>query len=200
MKKTLLTAGLFLGVILLHAQDRVFKPFKFDISMGAAVPQGGGSKGGFLIALEPKYAIQDQLWVGLRIESAVMARVYGYSDGTYSSANVSASGSYIVTGDYYFTTNPFRPFVGAGAGIYSLASGSVDYNGYASAVASTSKLGGMIRAGFEYSHFRMGIEYNILGNSSAQATDGSGNPYVATQRNSYLGVKFGICIGGGRLN
>ena len=203
MKKTLITAGLLLGVHFLHAQnnsDRVFKPLKVDVSIGAAIPQGSGSKSGGIFVLEPKYAIQDQFWVGLRIETAIMAREYSNSDGSYSSTNVSGSGSYILTGDYYFNTNSFRPFIGAGGGVYRLASATVDNNGYSSDIASSTKVGGMVRAGFEAGHFRLGIEYNFIGNSSVQAIDASGNPYAATARNSYLGIKLGVCFGGGRLD
>ena len=202
MKKLLFTAVVLFSALFLRAQsvDRVFKPFKFDISVGAAIPQGGGSKSGALIALEPKYAIRDQLWVRLRIESAIMARVYGNGDGTYSSANVSGAASYILTGDYYFNTNNTRPFIGAGGGLFGLASATVVYNGYTSDIASSSKFGGMIRAGFESRHFRLGVEYDIIGNSSVQTIDGSGNPFIVTASNSYLGIKLGICIGGGRLD
>jgi len=202
MKNTLVTALLILSVLSLHAQndDRVFNPFKVDISLGGAIPQGSGSKGGVLLAFEPKYAIVDQFWIGLRIETAIMARAFVNSDGTYSSANVSGSGSYVATGDYYFTTNSFRPFVGIGGGIYSLASASVDNNGNSSAIASTVKPGGMIRAGFELGHFRMGIEYNFIGNSTAMTTDPYGNSVTATSKNSYLGIKLGFCIGGRRLD
>ena len=38
------------------AQAQEFKPFKVNISLGAALPSGGG---GVLFALEPKYGIND---------------------------------------------------------------------------------------------------------------------------------------------
>jgi hypothetical protein len=40
----------------------------------------------------------------------------------------------------------------------------------------------MLRGGFEFGHFRAGLEYNIIG-----------------ERNNYLGIKLGVCFGGGRL-
>ena len=39
----------------------------------------------------------------------------------------------------------------------------------------------MARTGFEYGHLRMGIEYNFLADKAG-----------------YLGIKLGVCIGGGR--
>lgn len=202
MKKTLFTSVMILCAFFLHAQsdEREFKPFKVDVSVGGAIPEGSGSKGGGIFVIEPKYAIVDQFCVGLRIETAVMARAFKNSDGTYSSADVSASGSYLATGDYYFTNTSFRPFAGGGLGVYSLASASVDNNGNTSDVASATKFGGMIRAGFETGHFRLGIEYNVIGNSTVQSMDYQGNTYASTSKNSYLGIKIGICIGGGRYD
>ena len=59
-----------------------------------------------------------------------------------------------------------------------------------------------IRAGFEVMHFRLGIEYNLIGNSSESQTftDGTGNTVTNTvsSKNSYLGIKLGFFIGGSR--
>ena len=35
----------------------IYKPFKVNVSIGAAIPSGGG---GALFAIEPKYGINDQ--------------------------------------------------------------------------------------------------------------------------------------------
>jgi hypothetical protein len=58
----------------------------------------------------------------------------------------------------------------------------------------------MVRVGFELGHFRMGVEYNLIGNSAYQATDYYGNPITSISKNSYLGIKLGAVIGGGRLD
>jgi len=205
MKKTLLFSVFLLSLFLVHAQngDRVFNPWKVDLSLGGAIPQGPGSKGGGLFVVEPKYAVVDQFWVGLRIETAVMARSYQFSDGSSSSTNVSASGSYLATGDFYFTTENFRPFIGLGAGVYRLASISIDENGNNDGkIAASTKFGGMARVGFEAGHFRLGVEYNLLANTSLQVTDytsSSVNQLTTTYKNSYLGIKLGVVLGGRRL-
>jgi len=203
MKNTLFVTVLLLGIFVAHAQDndRVFNPWKVDLSLGGAIPQGQGAKGGVLFALEPKYAVVDQFWVGLRLETAVMARSFVYSDGSSSSTSVSASGSYLATGDFYFTTTNFRPFIGGGFGLFRLASASVDENsGSSSDIASATKFGGMVRAGFEVGHFRMGAEYNLIGNTTQQTYDyATGNNQSTTFKNSYLGIKLGFVFGGRRL-
>ena len=196
MKTSLLSVffTVMLGFSSIAQKD--LKPFKFDLSLGYAIPGGTGAKGGLIFAAEPKFAVIPQLSVGLRGEVAIMARgVSGVEDG-YDEVEVKASASYLATSDYYFTDNyNFRPFVGAGAGIYSLAATTVneyenEYDG-----SSKTKFGGMVRGGLETRHFRFGVEYNIVPKTTYVDINGSGN--TLTTKNGYLGFKVGICIGGG---
>jgi outer membrane protein W len=157
---------------------RVFKKFKTDVSLGYAIPKGEQSDGGVLFAIEPKYAITDQINVGLRIEVAVTANIDEVGDQSKATGN----GSYLLTGDYYFTTNKFRPFAGLGGGFYTTA--TVDANTELTSsgdLPTDSNFGFMARAGFEYGHLRMGFEYNFLKENAG-----------------YLGLKLGVVIGGGR--
>ena len=192
MKKLNLVILLLCAVAIVNAQT--FKPFKVDISTGYAIPSGTGAKGGVLFAVEPKYAVMDALSLGLRFEVAVMARGTSDGQGSLSSIDVKASGSYLATGDYYFTSNKVRPFAGAGVGIFSLASASGDENTTAVSAASP-KFGGMLRGGVELGHFRIGLEYNLVGNTDLKDVN---NATVGTSKNSYIGIKLGGVIGGGR--
>jgi outer membrane protein X len=161
-----------------NSNERNFKKFKTDVSIGYAIPQGSGTKGGVLFVIEPKYAVLDQLSVGLRMEAAVTANI----DINGNTGSAKANASYLLTGDYYFSNNKFRPFGGAGGGIFTTA--SVDQNTTATSVSTiptSSKFGFMARLGFEYGHFRMGAEYNFVADKAG-----------------YLGIKIGVCIGGGR--
>ena len=74
MKKLFSAIAILIVSLSLTAQD--YKPFKVDIALGYASPGGKGAKGGVLFAIEPKYAVMDQINVGLRIEGAVVARGY----------------------------------------------------------------------------------------------------------------------------
>src|SRR5688572_17307287 len=198
MKKTcvFLVIGLIVSFSAV-AQDEL-KPFKVDVSAGYAMPGGSGSKGGVLFVVEPKYAIMPALALGLRMEVAIVARFSGYdTNGDPLDLDVKGAGSYLATGDYYFAGNyNFRPFGGAGAGVFSLASVSVDASGNEAAGEST-QFGGMIRGGIEAGHFRFGIEYNIIPTTMIDGFDSNGNPAKITSKNSYLGIKIGICLGGG---
>jgi outer membrane protein X len=176
------------------------KPFKWDFSVGYASPGGGkGAKGGILFASEPKYAVIPNLSLGLRMEAAIMARAYGYaSDGSDLDVSVKASASYVLTGDYYFTDNyNLRPFGGIGGGIYSVAAAKVEGGSETASGGAGSKFGGLIRGGVEAGHFRFGIEYNILPSTTLDGYDSNGDPAKIKSNNSYLGVKLGVCFGGG---
>lgn len=85
---------------------------------------------------------------------------------------------------------------GAGLGIFSLASASADAYGSSSS-GSGSKFGGMIRAGLEARHLRFGLEYNIVPSLNISGFDQNGNATTIKSKNGYIGIKFGICIGGG---
>jgi outer membrane protein X len=175
------------------------KPFKIDLSMGYAIPGGEGAKGGIIFAVEPKYAVIPNLAIGLRMEGAIIAKFSGYDeDGNAMNTKVKAAGSYLATGDYYFTNNfALRPFAGVGAGIFSLA--GIELNSSSENISGGSKFGGMVRGGVEAGHFRIGLEYNIVPKTTFEGYDSDGN-YVTglTSSNNYIGIKIGAFIGGGR--
>src|SRR5438270_9670203 len=111
MKKLTFVLLLSAATVFANAQSTAFKPFKFDIAFGYAIPGGSGAKGGILVAAEPKYALNDNITLGLRAEVGVMARaIQDKSSGQYVAGDVHACGSYTLTGDYYLNTNSFRPF------------------------------------------------------------------------------------------
>lgn len=184
MRKIFLFALALSCAALSNAQT--FKPFKVDLATGYAIPGGEGSKGGVLFAVEPKYAVNDNITVGLRMEGALTARASVDANGELKEGDVKASASYLLTGDYFFSTNKFRPFAGAGAGLYKLAGVEVTSTTTGD-VESGSKFGFAPRAGFEFGHFRMAAEYNVIGKTGEI-------------KNSYMGIKLGFFIGGGRLN
>ncbi|MFL5742274.1 MAG: hypothetical protein ACJ75B_18765, partial [Flavisolibacter sp.] len=74
MKKLSLVLAFVAATVAVNAQSKTFKPFKFDFAFGYAIPGGSGAKGGIIAAGEPKYAINDNITLGLRFEAAVMAR------------------------------------------------------------------------------------------------------------------------------
>lgn len=169
--------------------------FRVGLDLGF-VPANGGA--GILFSLEPKYNIADNMNVGLRLGAAAIARDVQES-GLTTSAKIAANGSYVGTYDYYFhnSDGSFAPYVGAGFGYYSLVNVEVDdiENSDNIVVETTGKTGGLVRAGFEWGKFRMGVEYNIIPDSDLQDLDGN---IIGTASNSYLGIHLGFYVGGGR--
>jgi len=185
---------------LAQAQDREFKPFKVDLALGYAIPGGKGSSAGIVFAVEPKYALMDQLSVGLRFEGAVVARGFesatSSTSGSSVSLSVSAIRSFVLTGDYYFSTNKSRFFGGLGAGLFQYASAGAAFTtsgntavGSSGDVSEYNKFGVVPRIGAELGHFRLGLEYNLVPKHEVDKI---------TFTNSYLSFKIGAFIGGGQ--
>jgi outer membrane protein X len=183
MKKFLFAILFLASLNFVNAQSTMYKPFKFDFAVGFASPSGSGTKAGVLFSLEPKYAITNNIVSGIRFEGAVMARATMNPDGQSVSGDVKANASYVATTDYFYTTKKFRPFTGAGAGLFSTAAGSIDKN--SGTVTAGNKFGAIARAGFEFGHFRFATEYNIIGKTG-------------DIKNNYIGFKIGFFAGGGR--
>jgi outer membrane protein W len=193
MKKAVL---LLLCLVAFSASAQEFKPFKVNLSLGYAKPLGAGASAGFLLALEPKYSLNDNLELGLRLESAIVARAFSYQNQT-GDAEVKGLGSYLLTGNYFFSTENFRPYVGVGAGLYTVAGTTVTIvNGQANdnyVVQGETKFGLMGRAGFKAGHFNLSVEYNAVPKSSSKLQS-----VTLESKNAYVGIKLGVDIGGGR--
>ena len=181
MKKTLTILVLALCVSMVgHAQE--YKPFQLYFGLGFASPSGGGV--GVLIDLEPSYRVNDQIAVGLRFESAAMAK----SLTPDIDAKISAVGSYTVNARYYLGESSFRPYVGAGLGLYALGTVEADIStGGASAatVDAGTKFGFYPRVGFDFGHLNVNLDYNIVGKSD-------------DIKNSYMGIRLGFFLFGGK--
>ncbi len=194
MKKTLILVSFFLAfAVVVNAQD--YKKFRVGLGLGYAMASGEGASGGVLATLEPGYRIQDNILLGLRLESAVITRGFSETVPSAFSIDVAAIGSYTLNGQYYFNNNSFRPFVGLGLGIYSLAAigVAVDINGetQSAEVAGESKFGFYPRVGFDAGHFTLALDYNLI--PATKPNIGNGE-----FKNSYLGIRAGFFIGGGK--
>ena len=180
------TGCLFFAVMSVNAQID-YKPFRVDIGLGYAVVDGGG---GVLFNVEPKYAVIPQLSVGLKIEADLIVRdLVVSSTGETASAKAQGITSYLATADYHLMQNSFRPFVGAGLGIYRIAavSASASGSGTASAgVGEGNNFGAMLRAGFDVSHFRLALAYNFAGKDELDNKTG------------FFSITVGAYIGGGK--
>lgn len=179
-----------------YSYTREFKPFKVGLGLGYAVPgKGDGAGGGALLYLEPAYRASDEISIGLRLESALIVRgVQGVSNNDVK-GDASSNASYTLNGQYYFSNEKVRPFIGAGVGLFSLA--AVEFNTASSSDVEADEVGAETvfgfypRIGIDAGHFNLSIDYNII-----PPTDVPGGGEV---RNNYLGIRAGFSIGGGRI-
>jgi hypothetical protein len=58
-------------------------------------------------------------------------------------------------------------------------------------VAGGSKLGFYVRIGFDFSHFTLALEYNLIHSSTIEFSN-------STVSNNYIGVRIGVFFFGGK--
>lgn len=193
----------------------LYKPFRVDIGAGYSHSITNTKEHighGLVLSLEPKYSIYSNISIGFRVELNVFQSSvkYLYRDDYYEyEPNMgvpgSSSSSYLLTGDYYFTSGKFRPFIGLGLGLSHLpghnynsfiethyieryeVNGPNPYPDEMNQIPNKIHFASMIRGGFEHKHFRFTIEYNYGGNN----------------RNigfNYACAKISIYLGGGELS
>jgi len=180
MKNILLITIMVLGITSLSAQEK--GKVRVGLDLGYTFATGGG---GALVSLEPKYNLTDNSNVGLRIGLAAYVR------NIESDINLDASvnSSVLATYDYYFNkgNSSTSPFLGAGLGIYSLASLKSD-SLINDEIGNGTEFGGMIRGGVELGKLRLALEYNIVPKTDFQLG--------RSIKNSYLGASIGFYLGG----
>jgi outer membrane protein W len=170
------------------ATAQKFKPFTFNTSIGYARIRGK------LLSMEFKYAFTDKWELGLMEEFAGTTRSLPIEGQTKSPVLVSG----LLTGKYYFSNTNFRPYVGLGVGLYHITGSAFSipdgqFNGKKYTIEPENRFGVKVRAGFKAGHFNLGVEYNIVPSSQSDILGQTIN-----SKNSYLGVKLGFDIGGGR--
>jgi len=188
MKKLLtLSLVLFITFSVATAQSENYKAFKVDLGVLYGIGTAEEFSGGIGFYLEPKYNVTDNIAVGLKWETAII----GGADLLGESVSISAIGSYLLTGDYYFGDSGVRPFGGLGMGLYSLGSVDIDVDSGSGSVDGSidygTKFGFAPRVGLLLGHFRLAAEYNII----TGIEDG-----LASK--NYIALKLGFEIGGGR--
>lgn len=188
-KKTLLVLFTVLAVsVSSFAQSTAYTPWQVNFTGGYAAASGKGTKGGIALHLEPQFHITDNFTAGIRLGGALTAKFALNSTGEeIGEASIAVVSSYLATGDYYFQKEAgakFRPFAGIGLGYASAAGVSSTDVTQTGEAQTKSGFGGLIRAGFDVSHFRFNLEYDV-------------NPKTGRISNNYFGINLGFYIGGG---
>lgn len=187
MKCTVLLLLTYLGYAVdATAQQRQFKPFRVELAGGIGIPASG--RVGYLLAIEPKYALTDQISIGLRSESLA---IYQKPFANLTTVGVLSIRSYSLTGDRYVELGGRKRLsLGVAAGIYQYALGTANYEDYKLLTRdafSPAQVGIAPRLGLELSHLRLSVDYSAVLNRPDQPI-----------RISYFSAKVGLVIGGGR--
>jgi outer membrane protein X len=183
MKKLLLSLTWVFTAFFAKAQSPDYHTFKFDLGIGYALPSdGSGTQGGATFTLQPHYRFTDDFALGLRIEAAAI----GYKNGATGNVKISALASSCLSGEFYLSNGGFRPFIGAGLGVFDqeTASGNTNNSNDNSGVNVSNRtlnFGGYPVVGFEVGHLRISVEYDLTGNG-----------------NNYAAFKLGTFFGGGK--
>ena len=169
---------------------------KVWLGLGYAIQQEASSLGGGpALWLEPSYRLSRNVVIGLRLESASLApqlTLLNVNAGPNPSDIIlptekSMTYSVSINGQYYFTKNGFRPYLGIGVGYFLLP--SVSSNGITISEA-VNTFGVYPRTGFDYGHFTLALDFNII---PLQTTTTA--LHITTERNaSYLALKVGYSI------
>jgi len=153
-----------------------FKPFKIIASLGYLMPENIEIKYPLDYQLEPKFAINDNIWLGLRLETAIMVQRSIFADD-YQALGIF---SIVPFFDYSIVASEkFRPFLGFGFGTYT---SRLFFDGPDVAADNfvITNTGFCPRIGFEYNTFNISVEHNFVKNGI-----------------EYSAVKAGFTIGGG---
>ena len=159
--------------------------FRFGINAGYAK---SADADGYSFNIEPKYNIEDNMNVGLRLGYTGLKQDVSFSDGIieYNDEVAIEMISVGATYDYYFdelTGGAFTPYAGAGLTMNAISS---DYG------ENENKFGALLRGGFEWGKFRVSAEYNFM--SSEEYDDGEN---TIEYKYGYFMIGVGIFIGGG---
>jgi len=192
MKKLILSIFIVVFALSLNAQQQ--GKIRVGLNAGVGLPNAGFGLNG---DIDIRYNILDNVNAGVQL--GLGGFVKDVVNENFQSATMCAMTSALINGDYYFNkvTSSFAPFLGLGFGTFSIGnvqvlSTSTEPN--PSSFSIESKLGGLLRGGFEAGHFRMSLEYNIVPNSKLVNLS---NQVVGQTQNSFLNLKIGFYLGGG---
>jgi len=165
------------------AQD--FPRFQCGVGLGYA---RASQRDGVALFIEPVYRIKENLAAGLQFEYAMIGAKHA---GEQAASIISFS----LNGKYYFSKHRFRPFMGAGAGTYSLSTDIL-----APGFHSIRSFGWYPRLGFEYGHLSLTMDYHFISDQLPEELTILGIPVGTTTARdaNYFGIKLGYLFGRGQ--
>jgi outer membrane protein X len=172
-----------------------YQPVRVELVLVGAYGPGDVATYGGGMAVEPKYNVNDQLALGLRIEAVGMASENVYTSTGFTSLSARAVVAFLAKADVYLTTTTVRPFLGFGAGLYTMGSATTSVSGVGS--EAFRGFGIAPQVGLNLGHFRIAATYNVVtGGQQTIVTTGT----TTTLAKNYFSFEIGGTIGGGRTD
>lgn len=165
MKKSVI----ILFVLVLIASVSSYGQFRVGLGLMVGLPAGDFGDavdlgiGGYL---EPKYALNEKLDVGLFLGTSI----FGGTSVSGSSFSATKITSVLATGDFKVSASKVTPYVGAGLGLYFQDFGSIGVSGQPDIdIGSETKFGFAPRAGVMLGRLNLGLTYNIVSDTNHMA-------------------------------
>ena len=187
MKKLLIPILMFIWV----AGNAQGNYFKFDAGIGGAMTLSNFKAFGVSASTEPKWFFTETISAGLRIEGNVLFAGSIESTSEDFSVGLSSRTAYLVKGEYYFIPNKVRPFVGIGAGLYSVAAITASSTGDADVSASVNTYGFAPEVGVTFKNFRISALYHIVPGTDIYSSSSGVNTEISR---NYLVIQLGFKI------
>lgn len=155
---------------------------------------------GLLLNVEPKFKFSEKSFIGLRVGMVLNSQKFFNqdSDQFYIGEQFDHGViSFMPTFDYYFNENKYKPYLGAGFGVYIMSDidvAQININPPEGIVqvGVVNQLGFLCRGGFESKNLRIGLEYNFVRKADIKLRNGQ---LVGTVDNSYFGISMGYVFG-----
>lgn len=188
-------SGFALVVLLLvtadaQAQSQNFQLFRMDSGLVGAYAPGdlsGYGIGGFV---EPKFNATDRIAVGARLEGSVLMGMQ-IAGSENVAVGMTSQAATLAKGEYFLSTRKVRPFIGLGAGMYTLASSG---GGTSGANVSAGRYFGVApQLGVNLGGFRLAGTYHMIFGDNL-VTLSAGNTQKVSR--NYASLDIGFQFGG----
>jgi hypothetical protein len=180
-----------------RAEAEHYEQVRVDVGMTASTVAVSDRNGVGFVS-EIKVNAHDNVAIGGRVEIAVMFG--GRVDAESMPFGMAAAG--LVEGEYLLGTGPVRPFVGLGAGVYSMGSHTfvTDPDGATGISTTTGRYFGVApQVGIDLGRVRFAATYNaIVGASVEYRWTSGGVEHREAYSQNYLSLELSFRFGGGR--
>lgn len=170
----------------LDRPTRIYKPFKVDVGINLTFPANTDLTvgGGFFV--EPRYGINDHVHIGLHLGSNIIGEGQFLLNNTAAVTKAQAIGNVSLTGDYVFSRENVRPYIGISAGMYRRSDYEIIDESSGTIINNQGthvNFGLAPRMGLVAGKFRMDATFHFTGQG---ITD-------------FISLGLGIQFGGGRI-